>query len=174
MHVTKGDPDSTAPAVDEAFLDRLRRGFALALDRTGRFTFEGDPITHAGIRALFWAGVDLNDEGEPIVRVDSQWTYLNPEDCVYRVSQVLGQPPEIPRLRVDDGREVEALPGTWRDDDEGGISCAVPSLTGRPLSARLSNRAAMELSHWIEFDADEAAWLVFADRREALASSAAG
>jgi hypothetical protein len=148
---------SPLSALDPALLERIRRGFPLRLDAMGRFLFEGDEITHPGVIELFRSGIDRNDAGELVLRVGEQWTYLNPTDCPLRVLAVLGDPKDatrLPRLRLDDGRELELDPETLVEEDARGLRCEVPAQqSGRPLPARFSNRASVALAEWIDFDA---------------------
>ncbi len=134
-------------------IEKIRRGFPLELDAMGRLIFEGDEITHPRVVDFFREAFDLSDEGEPIVAFEGQWTYLNPRDCVFRVLGVDGEPPARPQLRLDDGRQLELDPASLRDEGEAGLRCELPARqSGRPLSARFSNKAAMQLSDWLSLD----------------------
>jgi hypothetical protein len=149
------DEKSPISALPPALLERIRRGFPLRLDAMGRFLFEEDEITHPGVIELFRDGIDRNDEGELILRVGEQWTYLNPSDCPLRVLAVDagvddGAPPT---LVLDDGRKLALDWGTLVEDEGRGLRCQVPSKgSGRPLDARLNNAAALVLSDWLEVD----------------------
>jgi hypothetical protein len=138
-------------ALDPETLDKIRRGFPLRMDLRGQFFLGEDAITHPGVVALFRRGLDLNDTGEPIVRVDGQWTYLAVADCVLRVLRVDAEE-GAPRLRLDDGRAAPLDPETLWEQTGRGLRCTVASVaSGRPLSARFGNTAQMDLDAWIKW-----------------------
>jgi hypothetical protein len=148
--VSSGSPPPSG--LDPDTLEKLRRGFPLSIDRRGGFVFDGEEITHPGVLALFRRGLDANDAGEPIVRVGEQWTYVKADDCVFRVLGVRGSPPSTARLRLDDGREILLDPRTLWEEPGAGLRCSVPSApSGRPLSARFTNTAQMDLDAWVEW-----------------------
>ena len=159
--MSQGDEESRPigkPGLDPEFLERIRRGFPLELDARGRLLHEGDEITHPGVLEVFRRGFELNDEGEPIIQVGEQWTYLNPRDCVFRVVGVRGSVPARPELELDDGRRVELDLESLVDQGDAGLRCSVPSRgLGRPMSARFTNRAAVQLSAWIDLADDGSA-----------------
>ena len=153
------DPTSSSASkgLDPALLDRIRRGFPLRMDTLGRLLFEDDEITHPGVVRLFRKGIELSDEGELIVRIETQWTYLNASDCPFRVLRVQGDPGQasLPLLHLDDGRRLELDPHSLVEDEGRGLRCTVPSRAlARALQARFSNRAALELSEWLDIDTD--------------------
>lgn len=161
------NPSSASKALDPALLDRIRRGFPLRMDALGRLLFEEDEITHPGVIRLFRRGIDLSDKGELIVRVESQWTFLNASDCPLRVIRVDGDHTqgELPRLHLDDTRVLELDPHSLVEDEGRGLRCTVPSQgRARPLHARFSNRAALELSEWLNIDEDGNAALLYQGR----------
>jgi hypothetical protein len=90
-----------------------------------------------------------------ILQVQEQWTYLNATDCPFRVLRVIGDPGKPAKLALDDGRVVDLEPATLGEQESRGLRCEVPSRgLGRPLTARFTNRAAMDLSAWLEIDED--------------------
>jgi hypothetical protein len=144
----------TPPQIDAATLERLRRGVPLRLTARGEFRFDDGPITHRGVRDALRAGLDVSDSGEPIVRLGPQWCYLTVDDCILRVTAVRDRG-GAPILRLDDGRELPLDPATVWEEPGAGLRCTVPSqATGRPLSARFTNTAQMDLSAFIDLDAD--------------------
>lgn len=154
-------------ALDPDTLDRLRRGIPLRLDRTGRFHLGDEPVTHPRVLAAFLAGLDVSEAGEPTLQVGNQWCYLTVDDCPLRATGVLRGDDGAPQLRLDDGRTVALDPATVLED-AGGLRAAAPSQrSGRPLAVRFYNTAAMDLTAWIEGDA-ESATLVVGDRRTPL------
>lgn len=153
--MTQTPPTGMSPEM----IEKLRRGFPLELDAMGRLRFEGDEISHPRVLAFFRDAFDAKEDGTPIVAFEGQWTYLNPQDCVFRVTGVGRHPPEVPLLELDDGRKVELDPSTLRADPAGGLQAQVPSRgSGRALSARFSNRAAIQLAEW--FDEEGRALLI--------------
>ncbi len=141
-------------ALDPATLERLRRGIPLRLDRTGRFHFEGDTVDHPRVHAVFLAGLDLADGGEPTLHVGNQWCYLTVDDTPLRATAVLRGDDGRPQLRLDDTRVVPLDPATLWDDGHG-LRASVPSQrSARPLSVRLLNTATMDLTAWIDEAAD--------------------
>ncbi len=160
--------------LDPATLDKLRRGFPLRMDRQGGFTFEGDPLTHPGVVALFRKGIDCSEAGEIELHVADQWTYLNVDDLPLRAVRVDVPRTEesAPMLLLDDGRRLPLDPATLWEEPGAGLRCTVPSQrSARPLGVRLSNRAAIDLGEWMVWpDADEAGRpeLVIAGRRWAI------
>jgi hypothetical protein len=142
--------------LDPETLDKLRRGFPLRMDRQGNFAFEGDPLTHPGVVALFRAGLDVGDNGECELHVAGQWTFLTVDDLPLRAVRV-DQPREsgeaMPMLLLDDGRRVELDPNTLWEEPEHGLRCTVPSQrSGRPIGVRFGNTAAMDLSKWMVWE----------------------
>lgn len=141
--------------MDPDTLERLRRGVPLRLDRLGQFLFEGDPVTHPGVRALFLRGLDLAPSGEPALRVGDMWCYLQVDDCILRATAVVPDPAGAPLLRLDDGRELALDPTTLWEEPGHGLRASVPSQpSGRPLSVRFTNQALADLSAWLSDDPD--------------------
>lgn len=113
------------------------------------------PLEHPGVQRIFREGLDVDDQGEPIVRIGDMWCYLAVEDCIVRVTALVPGPEGALSLRLDDGRTVPLDPGTLWEEPGRGLRCQVPSRpTGRPLDARFENRAALDLSRWMDLDAD--------------------
>jgi hypothetical protein len=137
-------------ALDPATLERLRRGVPLRLDRTGRFHFESDEVAHPRVQALFLAGLDTSDAGEPTLHVGQQWCYLTVDDCPLRATAILRAESGAPQLRLDDGRLVPLDPATLWDDGQGLRAAAPSQRSGRPLAVRLSNTATMDLGAWLD------------------------
>src|SRR5690349_20332026 len=109
--------------LDAETLDKLRRGFPLRMDRQGNFAFEGDPLTHPGVVALFRAGLDIGETGECELHVADQWTFLTVDDLPLRAIRV-DQPREageaMPMLLLDDGRRLALDPTTlWEEPEHG-------------------------------------------------------
>lgn len=145
--------DDDAPSLDPAVLERLRRGVPLSLTATGAFRFGDDPVTHPRVAEALRFGLDRTDNGEFIVRLGAQWCYLSIDDCPYRVRAVESAADGATlRLRLDDGREVELVPKTLFEEPDRGLWCEVLSRSGRPMPARFSNSAAMDLSTWVHDD----------------------
>ncbi len=137
-------------SLDEATLERLRRGLPLRLDRRGQFFLDDDPVSHPNIRAAFLAGLDRTPAGETTVHLGDQWCYLTVEDCPLRATGVVAGPDGRPQLRLDDGRTV-ALEPTSVVEDTTGLRCTVPAQrSGQALAVRLGNTAAMDLSAWLD------------------------
>lgn len=155
------------PAIDPETLERLRRGVPLRLTARGEFRFDDGPITHARVRDALRAGLDVSDSGEPIVRLGPQWCYLTVDDLVLRVTGVVARD-GAPWLRLDDGRELALDPDTLWEEPGAGLRCTVPSqATGRPLPARFSNTAQIDLAAWMDLDAEPPV-LAIGDRRWAI------
>lgn len=137
--------------LDPELLERLRRGFPLHMDRQGNFSFEGDAITHPGIVRLFRANLDTTENGEVTLGLEGKWVYLKLDDLPLRALRV-DAPREGergPQLVLDDERTVPLDPSTLREEPGEGLRCTVPArASGRPLAVRLSNTAAVDLSHW--------------------------
>lgn len=142
------------PGIDAETLERLRRGVPLRLSALGEFVFGDGPITHPRVRDALRAGLDTSETGEPIVRLGPQWCYLTVDDLPLRVTAVHSHD-GAPMLRLDDAREIPLDPHTLWEEPGAGLRCEVPSqTTGRPLSARFTNTAQMDLATWIDLDAD--------------------
>lgn len=144
-------------SIDPELLERLRRGIPLRLDRQGGFWHDGEPVTHPRVIELFRRGLDVNESGELQLHVGPQWCYLSVDDCPLRVLRVR---PEGERaaerllLYLDDARILPLDPATLWEEPEHGLRCAVPSQgSGRPLSARFTNTAQMDLAAFIDLDA---------------------
>jgi hypothetical protein len=148
---------SGEPELHGETLERLRRGFRLRIDRLGNFSIADEAVTHGGIDAALRAGLDLADDGRPIVRLGEQWTWLEVADCPLRVLRVaaVGDPPR-PLLVLDDGRTTPLDPARVAEDPDGGLRCAVPArLSGRALDARFTNTAQMDLDRWIAWPSED-------------------
>lgn len=144
------------------------------MDTLGRLLFEDDEITHPGVVQLFRRGIDLSDKGELIVQVEAQWTYLNASDCPFRVLRVQGDPGQtsLPQLHLDDGRMLELDPHSLVEDEGRGLRCSVPSRArARTLQARFSNRAALDLSEWLDIEKDGKAVFLHAGARITIRTS---
>lgn len=145
------------PVIDPELLERLRRGIPLRLDRLGAFWHDGEPVSHPRVIELFRRGLDVSELGEPQLHVGAQWCYLTVDDCMLRVLRVR---PEGERaaerllLYLDDARVLPLDPATLWEEPDRGLRCAVPSQrSGRPLSARFTNIAQMDLAAFVDLDA---------------------
>ncbi len=159
---------SDAPGIDPDMLDRLRRGVPLVLAPTGRFRFDDQDVTHPRVESALRAGLDVTEDGEMIVYLGDQWCYLTVEDCPLRVTAVWELSGAL-HVRLDDGRvmplPVEAL---W-EEPGAGLRTSVPAArSGRPLGARFTNTASMELSAWIEIAEDDTPVLEVGDTRHRI------
>lgn len=145
---------SDGPGIDPEMLEKLRRGVPLVLAPTGRFRFDGEDVTHDRVHSALLAGLDVNEEGEPIVYLGDQWCYLTVEDTPLRVTTVWQVEGEL-SIRLDDGRTLPLDPGTLCEEPEQGLRTSVPAArSGRTMAARFTNAASVELSEWIELDGD--------------------
>jgi hypothetical protein len=132
--------------LDPEVLDKLRRGMPLRIRASGALEIGGEPVTHARISHAIRAGLDVSDGGEPIMHLGTQWCYLTVDDTPFRVTGVQILSAGL-RARLDDGRSVELDPDTLVEDPELGLRCTVASVrSGRPLLARFTNRAQMDLA----------------------------
>ncbi|MCA9692145.1 MAG: hypothetical protein R3A51_21820 [Nannocystaceae bacterium] len=146
------DDGSAPPAIDEATLERLRRGVPLTMDAMGRFALDGEPVTHPRVIEAFRRGLDITEAGEHQLHVGNQWCYLTIDDCPLRATAVL----EGPRLRLDDGRALPLDPTTVWEEPGRGLRCAAPAIrSGRPLAVRFTNSAQMDLDRWLRWDEGE-------------------
>jgi len=157
--------------MDPALLDRLRRGFPLRMDTAGRFWFEGDPLEHPRVVAYFRAHIDATTGGEPIIRVDGKYVHFTCDDTPLRITHLTLADTTV-QLTLDDDRVVPLDPSDVVDEDTAGILTHVPSQhSGRPLAARFTNRAAVELARWVEVEG-ELAWLHIGGQRFPVTSAA--
>jgi hypothetical protein len=141
---------SDVPGIDPEMLDRLRRGVPLVLAPTGRFRFDGEDVTHSRVESALRAGLDVTEAGEFIVYLGDQWCYLTVEDCPLRVTAVWESGDALV-IRLDDGREVSL--GPVHEQPDAGLWTRVPAArSGRPVPARFTNAASVELSAWIRFE----------------------
>lgn len=168
--------------MDPEFLDRLRRGFRLRLDRVGNLWIADEAVEHPRVIDVLRRGLDISEEGEPTMHLGEQWCYLTVDDCFFRVLGVRSAPdtttdttaPAL-TLLLDDGRRVELDPATLWEEPEQGLRCTVPaSRSGRPLSARFTNRAQIELAEHIELEAEPRPILRLGDGRWPIPESAPG
>lgn len=153
--------DTGLRGLDPETLEKLRRGFLLHMDRQGQFSFEGDPITHAGIVRLFRDNLDATEDGEVTVGLEGKWVYLKLADLPLRALRVDAPRPEAdergPQLILDDGRRLPLVPETLWEQPDVGLRCSVPArASGRPLAVRLSNTAAVDLSAWMVWASEDA------------------
>lgn len=152
---------SDVPGIDPEMLERLRRGVPLVLAPTGRFRFDGEDVTHPRVAKALRAGLDVTEEGEPIVYLGEQWCYLSVEDCPLRVTGVWEEDGAL-WIRLDDGRTLPLPTQTLWEEPDAGLRVSVPARhSGRPLSARFTNAATAEFSTWVVFDDDDAPLLTF-------------
>ena len=155
--------------LDAATLEKLRRGLPLSMDGLGRFFFEGDEVSHPRVVRFLRRALDATEAGEFVVRIDEQWAYLTVADLPLRVLRVVAEDAG-PTLVLDDGRAVLLDPTTLWEEPDRGLRCRVPSVsTGRPLPARFTNPAQMDLDRWIEWDeGDERPWLCLGTDRRSI------
>lgn len=143
------------PTLDPDLLERLRRGVPLRLTATGAFEFDGELVTHARVGEALRHGLDRSDGGDFIVRLGPQWCYLTVDDCPFWVRGIaLGTNGAALTLSLDDGRQLDLDRPSLHEEPGRGLWCVVPSRTGRPMPARFSNAAAMQLSTWVVDDED--------------------
>ncbi|MCA9662660.1 MAG: hypothetical protein KC486_30250 [Myxococcales bacterium] len=163
-----------SPAIDPALLDRLRRGFPLRLDRMGEFWIADDRVTHPRVQDVLHAGLDVSEGGEPTMHLGDQWCYLTVDDCYLRVIRVRSAADGgALLLQLDDGRSVTLDPTTLWEEPDQGLRCAVPARrSGRPLSARFTNLAQIELAERIDLEAEPRPELVVGDARWPIPESA--
>lgn len=142
------------PGIDPEMLERLRRGVPLRLDRRGAFIFDEEPVTHPRVREALRAGLDVTQDGEPIVRLGPQWCYLTVDDTVLRATAVDARDGEL-CIRLDDGRTVPLHVETLWEEPGQGLRCTAPSQsTGAMVTVRFTNAAQMQLAERIEQDGD--------------------
>ncbi len=162
---------SEAPSIDPEMLERLRRGVPLVLSRTGRFRFDGEDVTHPRVETALRRGLDVDEDGETIVHLGDQWCYLTVEDCSLRVVAVSVRDGAL-ELRLDDGRTVPLAVETLWEEPGQGLRVSVPSApSGRPLAARFTNPASVELSTWVTYQDDQPV-LELGDMRRIIPSKA--
>ncbi|WP_146155618.1 hypothetical protein [Enhygromyxa salina] len=170
--------DAGLARLDPRTLDKLRRGFPLRMDRQGNFSFEGDPITHPRIIALFRASLDATEDGEVTLGIDGKWVYLELADLPLRALRVdrPGEGEQLPQLILDDGRRLPLRPETLWEEPSAGLRCTVPARTSaRPLAVRLTNTAALDLSAWFVGDeGDERPQLQIGEQRWPIPEHAPG
>lgn len=98
--------------MDPEVLQWLREHSGLRLDRDGRFWHQDAPVEHPKVIALFRRGLDRAEDGRPILRVGTQWCFLEVEDVLFRVRSAAcredGDRLSACELRLDDD-SVEAL-----------------------------------------------------------------
>jgi hypothetical protein len=99
--------------MDAAQLDILRRNSGLAVDREGRVHHQGEVMSHARVADTFAHGLDLDDRGEAIVRIGSQWAYVRCDrtpfvvvrahlgDGVLRAQLNTGEVLELPAMTLE-------------------------------------------------------------------------
>lgn len=138
--------------IDPELLERLRRGVPLRLSPMGAFRWGDEDITHPGVRRALRCGLDVTEDGEPIVRLGPHWCYLTVEDTLLRATAVLTDG-DVLRVRLDDGRTVPLDPASLWEEPGHGLRATVPSApTGRPVSVRFTNRAQLDLADRIDTD----------------------
>mgnify|MGYP001177782610 CR=1 FL=1 len=143
-----------AGAIDPEMLEKLRRGVPLCMARTGELRFDGEPVTHERVRRALREGIDVTDDGEPIVRLGPQWCYLRVDDLPLRIVGLTRDGDDL-SADLDDGRTVRLDPATLWEEPQQGLRAEVPSRHGpRRIAARLSNHAAMQLAVWLDEQAD--------------------
>jgi hypothetical protein len=148
----QGDPPVSEPAVDLAFLERLRRS-GIRVNREGEFIHEGEPVLHHGLRSALFRWLDRQDDGRYVLRLDAQrFAYLDVDDTplVVRAARLNGNADgdgagdgDAVMLQLSDGSEEALAPDTLTIDDEGILRCWV---RGRRLEARLATSAAAVLA----------------------------
>lgn len=156
--------------MDPALLDRLRRGFPLHMDASGRFWFEEVHLEHPRVVAYFRAHIDATPSGEPIICVEGKYVHFTCEDTPFRVTGVTAEGSRLD-LKLNDQRVLPLDPADLTEQGTAGILTHVPSQhSGRRLAARFANHAAMELARWVEMEGD-ATWLRLGTERYPIQSS---
>ncbi len=171
-------PDVLNPeTIDPEILDQLRRGLHLRLDRLGGLWIADEAIEHPRVLAVLRRGFDLHTSGEPTVHLGKQWCYLEVDDCFFRVLSVSleadsDSQAQVFLLHLDDDRRVPLDPTSLWEEPDRGLRCTVPAIrSGRPLSARFTNRAQIELAEHIDLEASPRPELVLGQERWTIAES---
>lgn len=145
--------ESSPPDIDPETLERLRRGIPLRMDAMGHFSLGGEPVSHPRVIAAFRRGLDITEAGEHQLHVGNQWCYLTIDDCPLRAVAVAarhGDDGAGLHIRLDDGRELPLAVDTLWEEPGRGLRCEVPAIrSGRPIAARFTNTAQMDLATWI-------------------------
>ncbi len=167
--------------LDPEFLDRLRRGFRLRLDRIGNLWIADEAIEHPRVIDVLRRGLDINGGGEPTMHLGEQWCYLTVDDCFFRVLSVRPGPDLNTaegaglQLLLDDGRRLPLAPETLWEEPGQGLRCTVPAArSGRPLSARFTNRSQIDLAEYIDLEAEPRPTLRLGDQSWPIPESAPG
>ena len=138
-----GDDPSGEP--DPAVLDALRRSLDVRIRRDGTITMGGGAVTHPRVRTAVLRGLDRTDGGALCFRFGGRWAYVTAEDHPLRVRHAAPCGDTL-RVDLDDGRHLDRPIDALRYDEHG-LVLQVPSIpSGRPLLARLTNRAAAALA----------------------------
>jgi hypothetical protein len=147
-----GEPEAqreTGPLPPE-ILERLRRGVPLRLTAMGEFRWGDEDISHPRVLEALRRGLDVTEDGEPIVRLGHQWCYLRVEDTLLRATAVAIDGDTL-HVRLDDGRTVALDPGTLWEEPGRGLRASVSSAcSGRPVSVRFNNHAQFDLADRVE------------------------
>ena len=72
-------------------LEILRRNSGLTLDREGRFFHKGQAIVHKRSVSALEKGLELREDGEVVVHLGNQWAYVEVEDSMYVIRNIVPQ-----------------------------------------------------------------------------------
>jgi hypothetical protein len=108
--VSTQPPSAENPSDPAAWLEQLRRGSGLQVDRQGRLLHDGEPVRHDGVRQTLLAGLDVDDAGEAVVRLHladgrQQWAYVRCEDTPF-VAEAARMTGSCLHLRLNTGERL--------------------------------------------------------------------
>jgi len=87
----------------------IDRRTGLRLDRDGRLWHDGGLVEHPRLLAALRSGLGRDPSGRPIVRLGTQWGWLEVEETLFRVTAV-----ELSSAQAEPDRLESAT--FWRDD----------------------------------------------------------
>lgn len=98
--------------LDAETLEKLRRSQDLRVTADGELLHDGEPIAHPGLRELFLGGLEVDGQGQALVRIGSQIAYVRCVGTPFVVKAMVFQPDGV-QLLLNTGRrlalEVPAL-----------------------------------------------------------------
>lgn len=131
------------------------RESGLVLDREGRWSQRGEPVTHPRLEAVLHRWIDRDEAtGRFVIRAGPQWAFIEVEDCPFVVRGVglEGEGLDLAvTLRLSDGSEEELDYGSLEQDDRNVLRCAVK---GGRFRARFARTASYALALRMELEDD--------------------
>lgn len=102
---------------------RMRES-TIVLDREGRFSHDGVPVTHPGVSRALHRWISRDEDGRYVLRCGPVWCWFRVEDVPFLVRSVREEGARLVAA-LDDETEEVLEPGTLHLGEDGILRCRV-------------------------------------------------